>query len=1153
MADEHNIELTPEIKVEDVVKSAKKLRSAIQSVFDGTEGKELDSRLQSMKIKMSDIAKKSDELTAKLEQLSKTRVPTEQFKDISAAIDETSEKLKKLEKAQEDADKYGGARARKSKAYKQRADEIEELRQLLAEQQEYRSQMLSEGTAYMSGAESEEYKKLSDQQEQLNNKMRVYVESWSEAVDKQDQMAAGSLLREQRAELSGMTKTVTGLTSTLRGLGRIIPGVSTRGIMATSMIIRGVSKLSTLTKTDLVSAINFATAAFSKLFATIMSHPIVAIITAILASVVALVKVLKKAISDTKKQLEDIGKFLSKGLQKSLTGALASVTALGKAFVGLYPAGLKATVKLLSAFISKIRSLEGTITEGLKSMAQWNGGVNAINKALSNLTSSLEYVKTSLSTAFAPIITVIEPLLTKLLDLLAETITAIGMFTAKLTGATSFQKAIRQQKDYAKSLQGVGSAADDAKNKLASYDKLQTISQDNSSGSGSGIDFEEVSLQDFELPEWLQNLYDLGVKVGTKLRDVLNGIPWERVEKGAKAAAGGIADFLNGMMNVTGLGDSVGNALGRVVNTLTTFTNTLLTNLDFGQIGKQLKDMMTNLLKTVDFKEAGKIFSNLVNNLSDLLINLFSGGDAGKALGRSLTEFLSGAFGDIDWNKVKEATKSVGLNIGTFLNEILTPENLGLAGTSLAEFFNSFVTGLSELVNTANWDQFGDSLAEGINKFFETVDWEFSGETLSNLAKNILNMLLKAINRIDWDQVGDSLIEFLSSIDWKDISKKATEISQKLRDGLKTVWKELEKSDAFDDIIDLVVDFLKEKKNWEKAFKRIKNAVIREVIVAKFKEALSNIGNAILDNITLSFGPIGIIATIFNNIKKDIEEKDWESLSQDIVKGILSAFWAPFGAIAPVFGALFDWIWDGICDIFGIASPAKEMESIGENIVLGIFEGFSLVDFAAKVSEWWDKNVAPWFTVEKWKEVGQGIVDGLTADIETLKTQWTEKWTDIKNKTIEIVGAIKDGIKSPINAIISSIEAMINGVISGLNSMIGAMNKLHFEVPDWVPELGGKSFGFSIPTLNNVSIPRLAQGAVIPPNKEFTAILGDQKSGTNIETPLATMVEAFKQAMADMGGNKQPIVLQLNGRTVAQVVWDEEAKRYKQTGRYQTT
>ena len=74
----------------------------------------------------------------------------------------------------------------------------------------------------------------------------------------------------------------------------------------------------------------------------------------------------------------------------------------------------------------------------------------------------------------------------------------------------------------------------------------------------------------------------------------------------------------------------------------------------------------------------------------------------------------------------------------------------------------------------------------------------------------------------------------------------------------------------------------------------------------------------------------------------------------------------------------------------------------------------------------------------------------------------------------------------------------------------------------------------------------LAEGAVIPPNREFMAVLGDQKSGTNIETPLETMVQAFKQAMNESGGRSQTIILQLNGREFARAVYkanNEETQR----------
>jgi hypothetical protein len=128
---------------------------------------------------------------------------------------------------------------------------------------------------------------------------------------------------------------------------------------------------------------------------------------------------------------------------------------------------------------------------------------------------------------------------------------------------------------------------------------------------------------------------------------------------------------------------------------------------------------------------------------------------------------------------------------------------------------------------------------------------------------------------------------------------------------------------------------------------------------------------------------------------------------------------------------------------------------------------------------------------------------------------------------------------------------MANGVIKCINALINGLNKIKFDVPSWVPAIGGKKFGFNIKQISQISIPRLAQGAVIPPNKEFLAMLGDQKRGTNIEAPLDTIKQALAEVMRDFGGGSHdPIVLQVDGKTVAKVVWDEEAKYYKQTGKY---
>lgn len=128
---------------------------------------------------------------------------------------------------------------------------------------------------------------------------------------------------------------------------------------------------------------------------------------------------------------------------------------------------------------------------------------------------------------------------------------------------------------------------------------------------------------------------------------------------------------------------------------------------------------------------------------------------------------------------------------------------------------------------------------------------------------------------------------------------------------------------------------------------------------------------------------------------------------------------------------------------------------------------------------------------------------------------------------------VKKVAKGIVNGILIIVESFINNIIRGLNWLIAKINSISLKVPDWVPGVGGKGWSPHIGQMSSITLPRLATGAVIPPNKEFLAVLGDQKSGTNIETPLATMVDAFKQAMAESDGGMTTIVIQLDGKEIA--------------------
>lgn len=92
-------------------------------------------------------------------------------------------------------------------------------------------------------------------------------------------------------------------------------------------------------------------------------------------------------------------------------------------------------------------------------------------------------------------------------------------------------------------------------------------------------------------------------------------------------------------------------------------------------------------------------------------------------------------------------------------------------------------------------------------------------------------------------------------------------------------------------------------------------------------------------------------------------------------------------------------------------------------------------------------------------------------------------------------------IGGTINAVLTLVGSLVNAIIKGLNWLIARINSISFKIPDWVPGLGGKGFSPRIPTVKEWKIPQLAQGAVIPPNREFLAVLGDQNRGNNIEAP----------------------------------------------------
>lgn len=141
------------------------------------------------------------------------------------------------------------------------------------------------------------------------------------------------------------------------------------------------------------------------------------------------------------------------------------------------------------------------------------------------------------------------------------------------------------------------------------------------------------------------------------------------------------------------------------------------------------------------------------------------------------------------------------------------------------------------------------------------------------------------------------------------------------------------------------------------------------------------------------------------------------------------------------------------------------------------------------------------------------IQTGISTALSSIKTNWSSTWENMKSTVISIFNAIWSGIKGTINTILGGVEKMANGVINALNVMINALNNLKFDVPDWIPGIGGKSFGLNIPTLSTVSIPKLAKGGVI--DRATVAMIGE--AGKEAVVPLENNTGWINKLAAKIG------------------------------------
>ena len=204
-----------------------------------------------------------------------------------------------------------------------------------------------------------------------------------------------------------------------------------------------------------------------------------------------------------------------------------------------------------------------------------------------------------------------------------------------------------------------------------------------------------------------------------------------------------------------------------------------------------------------------------------------------------------------------------------------------------------------------------------------------------------------------------------------------------------------------------------------------------------------------------------VFETIFAKIGELLE---WiGSLDEDQLKLIVTVA-AVVAAISPVAGII-----SGISGaVSGFLSFMPKVGNVATKVIQFAANNPILL-IAAAVASITALIIANWDKIKP-------VLENIWAKVKSI-------CESIADKVSSVFNSIKNVVRTAINAVIS----VINGLINGLNNMIGTLNRFRINIPNWVPSIGGKSFGINIPYIGN--LPYMANGGILT---EGSAIVGER-------------------------------------------------------------
>lgn len=537
---------------------------------------------------------------------------------------------------------------------------------------------------------------------------------------------------------------------------------------------------------------------------------------------------------------------------------------------------------------------------------------------------------------------------------------------------------------------------------------------------------------------------------------------------------------------------TVAYALGQVVGAAVAIGITIATNLVGGLnlYLEQNKDRIKGFL--ISMFDIGSDIAAMVGNFAQAFANVFSvfGGENGQQVTANLMGIFAGAFGAVLEIAGKAARDILDVFTRPFIDN---QEDIKSALDGILEVFVTVTGAIKEAL-----DSFEDTLNtvydEHIKPFFDSL-----ASGLSETAGKVIEFWNSNVKPV-LDELGAQFSTVVST-HVSPMMNKLAELVGTVADGFRALWEGV----------------LKPLVDWIVAYVLPVLLPIAQTIVSTVLAVAGNIADIIGGIIDVIKGIIDFVVGIFTGDW----EKAWNGI-MEIVSGIMNAIKGVIELVMNTIGGVIQLALNTISAIFSTIFHA-----IG-SLITTVFNAIKTV-------------ITTTIAV---------IKNGISTGLNTIRTIWDNVWKSLRTTVTTIFNAIWSTIKNTVNSIIGGIEHMANAVVNGVNTVIKALNNLKFKVPDWVPELGGKEFGFDIPTLSQVSLPRLAKGGIVDGATPLIAgeagreaiVPLERNTGwmDTIANKLGGMIVSSMEAFfdnVDTGGDdyqKITTIVQLNGKTLVE-------------------